>query len=258
MLKLTHLMTPALLALATTLALHAGPADTKDMKQMSQTTMAPSDAGFYVAAYGGANFSTDYGNRHASVSGLGATTPDNIHSGVGGVGGLKVGYNFESTPVCDNLRLQPAVEVEGLYIGETSKYTSYAPGYNDQTSWNNAAGFLNGIVRFKIGNGTGFMSKLTPYVGLGVGLEYLTTHTDLTFASGAHPGNVGDEDLDFAAQALGGLDYAITKHISVFTEYKFIDVLGSSFTSNTSAGSYRFAPDQIQQNIATLGVKYSF
>jgi opacity protein-like surface antigen len=263
MLKLSYLMTPALLALATTLAVHAGTEmkDSKDVKQMSQTA-TECDAGFYVAAYGGVNFSTDYGDRHASLAGpagFAATTPDNIHSEVGGVGGIKAGYNFQSFAVCDGLRLQPAVEAEGLYIGMGSKYTSVVPGYNDQTSWNNAAGFVNGIVRFKLTDSGSFFSRLTPYLGIGVGAEYLTAHTDLNFAGGAHPGDVGDSDVDFAAQALGGLDYAITPHISLFTEYKFIDALGASFNSNIGGGNtYRFAPSQIQQNLATVGVKYTF
>jgi opacity protein-like surface antigen len=254
--KLTTLTISSLCALATTLVVHAGPTDSKDMKQASQTNLAASDAGFYVAAYGGANFSTDYGDRHSSLGGSGST-PDNVHSDVGAVGGIKGGYNFASFPVCNGLRLQPAVEVEGLYIGMGSKYTSPSPGYNDSTSWNNAAGFVNGILRFKLTD-EGFFSKLTPYVGVGVGAEYLTAHTDLNIAGGGHPGDVGDEDVAFAVQGLVGLDYAICNHISLFTEYKFIDAIGSSFTSDTSAGQYRFAPNQIQQNLATVGVKYSF
>ena len=85
----------ALLALAPTLAVQAGTEmkDNKDMKQMSQTSCA-SDAGFYVAVYGGANFSTNFGDRHTSFGPGGSTTPDNIHSEVGGVGGIKGGYNF--------------------------------------------------------------------------------------------------------------------------------------------------------------------
>ncbi len=261
MTKLSHLMTPALLALATTLAVHAGTEmkDSKDVKQMSQTT-TESDAGFYVAAYGGVNFSTNYGDRHSSLSAPGAfaaTTPDNIHSEVGGVGGIKGGYNFESFAVCDGLRLQPAVEAEALYIGMSSKYTDNVPNLHDSTSWNNAAGFVNGIVRFKLTDGNSWFSRITPYLGVGVGAEYLTAHTDLN-VGGAHPGDVGDSDVDFAAQALGGIDFALTPHISLFTEYKFIDALGASFTSSVGGATYRVAPSQIQQNLATVGVKYSF
>jgi opacity protein-like surface antigen len=231
------------------------------MKQMSQTT-AESDAGFYVAAYGGANFSTEYGDRHASLSAasgaFAVATPDNIHSEVGGVGGIKGGYNFESFAVCDGLRLQPAVVAEALYIGMGSTYNDNSPHVHDSTSWNNAAGFVNGIIRFKLTDGNSWFSRVTPYLGVGVGGEYLTTHTDLYVGGGGHPGNVGDSDVDFAAQALGGVDFALTPHISLFTEYKFIDALGASFTSTAGPVTYRFAPTQIQQNLATVGVKYTF
>ena len=162
--------------------------------------------------------------------------------------------------MCDGLRLQPAVEVEAMYIGMGSKATESlgAAPVHDSTSWNNAAGFVNGILRFKLTDSGSFFSRLTPYVGVGVGAEYLTTHTDLQIG-GANAGGVNDQDVDFAAQGLVGVDYALNQHWTVFTEYKFIDAIGADFVSSAgAAGTYRFAPDQIQQNIATLGVKYNF
>lgn len=266
--KLTHLTTTALLALVTTIGLHAGSTnDMKDMKQVSPV-MNPSDAGFYVAAYGGVNFSTGFGDRRTVTSTPGGSnfnvTPDATHSDVGGVGGIKGGYRFESIPVGSGFRLQPAVEVEALYIGMQSKQAGggvagAAVGYNDKTTYNNAAGFVNGIIRFKADQG--FFSRFVPYVGIGVGAEYVTAHTDLTFNNGVHPGNAGDSDLDFAAQALVGVDYALTSHWTLFTEYKFIDALGTDLKSpnvgNTGV-DYYFKPDQLQQNLATVGVKYNF
>jgi opacity protein-like surface antigen len=260
--KLTYLTSTALLALVTTLGVRAGSTnDMKDMKQVSPA-MNPSDAGFYVAAEGGVNFSTNYGDRATTINGPGGgdVTPDNTHSSVGAVGGIKAGYNFQSFPVCSSFRLQPAVEVEGLYIGMDSKTQGGggAGAYHDSTSWNNAAGFVNGILRFKL-NDQGFWSKVVPYVGIGVGAEYLTSHTDLNFASGAHPGNVGDEDVAFAVQGLVGVDYNLTSHWALFTEYKFIDALGANLESNIGGGNqYNFHPDQVAQNLATVGVKYNF
>jgi len=254
--KLTSLAPAALLALAT-LTAHAG-TDMKDMKQVSQPI--ESDAGFYVAAYGGANFSTDYGNRRTvfSAGGANATvTPDAVHSGIGGVGGIKGGYNFDSFPVTEGLRLQPAVEAEALYIGMTSKASSNG-AYSDSTSYNNAAGFVNGIIRFKITDG--FMAHFVPYVGVGVGAEYVTSHTSLNFR-GVQAGDAGASDFDFAAQALAGIDYNIDRHWTIFTEYKFVDALGTDLKSPSvtpRGGDYRFKPDQLAQQLATVGVKYNF
>jgi len=229
------------------------PKDMKDMKQISSTSN--SDAGFYVAAYGGTQFSTDYGNNRQTIGGglFGSEgTSASINSGWGGVGGLKAGYNFNSFPIANfmSLRLQPAVEAEGLYIGDNSHARDLAGlGSSEHFSSNSGDFFVNGILRFKNS------SIVTPYVGVGAGLQYITTHGSIEApAAGVTVTGLDTSDVDFAAQALVGVDVAVTNHISVFSEYKFIDALGT----NADAGSYHFKPDQIQQNLITAGVKYSF
>jgi opacity protein-like surface antigen len=238
------------------------PPDSKDMKDMKQTTQATeSDAGFYVAALGGAQFDTQYGDNRQTLSAGGANVGTNadIHSHWGGVGGIKAGYNFESFPISDkmSLRLQPAVEAEALYIGDSSHATNvFIPGQNERFTSNSGDFFVNGILRFKNS------SRVTPYVGVGAGLQYITTHGTL---DGGPPGNVPStgldtSDLDFAAQGLFGFDVAVANHISVFSEYKFIDAIGTDGKSTDAPGgaTYRFKPDQVQQNLITAGVKYSF
>ena len=93
-----------------------------------------------------------------------------------------------------------------MYIGMGSKSTQSLGGapVHDTTSWNNAAGFVNGILRFKLTDSGSFFSRLTPYVGVGAGVEYLTSHTDLQ-VGGVNAGGVSDEDVVFAAQGLVGL-----------------------------------------------------
>ncbi|HEY0257291.1 MAG TPA: outer membrane beta-barrel protein [Candidatus Methylacidiphilales bacterium] len=233
-----------------------------DTKEMLKTSVTPrSDAGFYVAGYGGAQFDTDYGNNRQSFSGgvLGAGSSDaKVHSGWGAVGGLKAGYNFNSFPVWDrlSLRLQPAVEAEALYIGDHSRVSDFgAAGSSEHFRTNSGDFFINGILRFKNS------SIVTPYVGVGVGLQYLTTHGNINIpVAGVSGNNVNTDDIDFAAQALFGIDVAVANHISVFTEYKFIDALGTDASTDASpgGGNYHFKPDQIQQNLITAGVKYSF
>ena len=107
----------------------------------------------------------------------------------------------------------------------------------------------------------GFFSHFVPYVGVGAGVEYVTSHTDLTFNIPFHPGNVGSQDVDFAAQALAGIDFNINRHWTLFTEYKFVDAIGTDLKSpdvGSSGVDYLFKPDQLQQNLATVGVKYNF
>jgi opacity protein-like surface antigen len=233
--------------------------DMKDMKDVKQIapTIQQSDAGFYIAAFGGVNFDTWYGNDRQTLTTLGGSTvssESNINSQWGGAGGVKIGYNFESTQA-GFLLLQPAVELEGLYVGmdASSSANVFAPGNNERFSTNSGDVFINGILRFKTG------SIVTPYIGLGVGGQYLTTHGQIAGPGGTVTG-LDTSDFDFAAQGLLGIDVAITDHISLFTEYKFIEAVGTDAkNANVGAGStYRFKPDQIQQNLITAGVKYTF
>jgi opacity protein-like surface antigen len=235
--------------------------DGKDMKDTKQITQAAqeSDNGFYIAAYGGANFDTWYGdNRQTVTTGTGSTGSTNVplNSHWGGAGGLKIGYDFVSFDTGFlGMRLQPAVEVEGLYIGEDKSHANNAFGGADSESisTNSADFFLNGILRFKNN------SIITPYVGIGIGGQYITEHGQIAGPGGNLTGLV-TSDFDFAAQGLFGLDVQVCKHISIFSEYKFIDAFGTD-AKNASIGgnsTYRFKPDQIQQNLITAGVKYTF
>jgi opacity protein-like surface antigen len=231
--------------------------DMKDMKQMTQAT--ESDAGFYVAAYGGAQFDTNYGdNRQTDTNAGGGTETTNakINSRWGGVGGVKFGYNFQSfDPGFLGLRLQPAVEAEALYIGDSS-HSSHTFAAADYGSFSSNSGdfFVNGILRFKN------KSIVTPYIGIGVGLQYVTTHGTLYSPGGTIAASGLDtDDLDFAVQGLAGFDVAVCQHISLFTEYKFIDAIGTDGDASAPSGStYRFKPDEIQQHLITAGVKYTF
>jgi len=234
--------------------------DMKDMKDVKQIapTVQQSDAGFYIAAFGGVNFDTWYGNDRQTITtrtGSTTTSESDINSQWGGVGGVKIGYNFESTQA-GFLLLQPAVELEGMYVGmdASSSANVFAPGNSERFSTNSADTFINGILRFKTG------SIVTPYIGLGVGGQYLTTHGQIAPAAGGPVTGLDTSDWDFAAQGLFGIDVAITDHISLFSEYKFIEAIGTDAkNANVGAGAtYRFKPDQIQQNLITAGVKYTF
>jgi outer membrane protein W len=235
----------------------------KDMKQVSSSQVSPSDAGFYIAAYGGADFDTWYGDKKQTVSAGGTTltTKNEINDNWGAVGGIKAGYNFNSFAVGNmwGLRLQPAVEAEALYIGDNNNSATglFGAPLNEKFSTNSGDFFLNGILRFKN------ESIVTPYIGAGVGLQYITTTGQLSVPSGGPGGvvnNLNTSDVDFAGQALFGLDVSVCQHISVFTEYKFIDAIGTDGKSTNFPGgiTYRFKPDQVEQNLITAGVKYTF
>jgi len=253
------MLTAAVLLTAITVSVQAG-TDTKDMKEIAPVTAPVSDAAFYVAAYGGANFSDSYGNKREVLSFGGANLDvgaNHTHTGLGGVGGIKVGYQFDSYEITEGFRLQPAVEGEALYIGGESEQNIIFGIDHEKFSYNSADFLVNGIVRFKIEG-----CPVTPYVGVGVGLQYITVHGEGNIPLlGAHITGFDDQDIDFAAQALAGLDFKLCDHWTLFGEYKFIDALGTNLSLPVTAVpglTYRFKPDQIAQQLATMGIKYDF
>jgi opacity protein-like surface antigen len=263
--KLTPLLTGAVilsLSVSTSWADNKDPKEVKDPKEMTQTQQLESDAGFYVGIYGGSEFASNYVNKNEAVrGGFGSTGTgtSGTNDFFGGVGGIKAGYNFQSWRICDSysLRWQPAIEAEALYLGTHSSDSFGGNGIaaNTRTNYNSAAWFVNGIVRIKNS------SPVTPYFGIGVGGEYLTSSTDInTNVPGqSHITGVHGDDVVFAAQALGGFDYALNKHWALFGEYKFIDALNPNLGGNGGGGShYSYNPDQIQQHVVVAGVKYNF
>lgn len=264
--KLHYVMVCLNFLVASALVVHAD--DPKDMKVIAEPREPVSDAGLYVAAYGGADFTNINDGSKYSIGNVGPTDFFDVGlfqgggsttNTVGGVGGLKVGYNFESYDVVEGLRLQPAVELEGLYIGGTgANHFSYASPetITVKSNYENAAVLLNGIVRFKLD------SPFTPYVGLGIGTEYLNaTNVSLSDQFGNSYGTYGSGNWALAEQGLVGVDYAFTKHWSLLTEYKFI-IMDDPRVTITNFGhtgaDYTYRPDYIGQNIGVVGIKYSF
>jgi hypothetical protein len=256
------ILTSTFLLAALCTSVHAGTEMvSKDSKDMKDVVSTPSEAGFYAAAFGGAQFWTDYGNNHQTNPGgtlFGPGGSDTqIHSFWGGVGGLKFGYKFNAFPMFNStaMRIQPAVEAEALYIGDNSHASDLAGGGSYQRFTSNSGDFfLNGILRFPSS------CIVTPYLGFGVGLQDISTHGSIALPSaGTTVTGLDTNDIDPAVQGLFGFDVAVCRHVAIFTEYKFIDAFTENGHSGAPAGgSYHFEPNQIQQNLITAGVKYSF
>jgi opacity protein-like surface antigen len=248
------------------LPINAPAGDDKDMKQVSQTASIPdSDAGFYVAAYGGANFAQHYGSQKIAENS--PDFPRDFTHGtgtdsIGAVGGAKFGYNFDSYQISGDFRLQPAVEIEAFYLGSYSKQNY--PDTDDyiandfRARYNDAALMTNGIVRFKTG------TLLTPYLGIGIGAEYLSNTGVEVYAPEipAKAGLSGDSSVVFATQFLAGVDVSIAKGWSVFTEYKYLAALAPNFNNvgTVDGGPYtaKFEPSFIGQQMITAGIKYTY
>jgi opacity protein-like surface antigen len=220
----------------------------------------------YLAAFGGSDFAQDYGNGQIKETGFGTTFPFKGSGGssVGGAGGVKAGYSFAPFPSGGSLALGGAVEVEAFYLGANPKlHSSYAPGdsFTLQGDLNNAAFMVNGVLRLETG------TIFTPYVGAGVGGEYLdfTNPHSNEQAVGLETFAHGADDLCFAVQGLAGFDIRVSNGWSLFTEYKFVAAIDPSFDfgsytfpGNNGPYDIKFAPDYIGQNLITCGVKYNF
>ena len=149
-----------------------------------------------------------------------------------------------------------------FYLGSSSKQsypeTDDYVSNNFRARYNDAALMTNGIVRFKTG------TLLTPYLGIGIGAEYLSNTGVEVYAPmiPAKAGLSGDSSVVFATQFLAGVDVSIAKGWSVFTEYKYLAALAPNFNNvgDVAGGDYtaKFEPSFIGQQLITAGIKYSF
>ena len=278
-----------------------------DMKDINVNEARQPVAGPYVSLQGGLTFLQENGDQRTTLGDpttVGAfgpfgtsNTSSNNTSHVGGVGGLKLGYKFQPCPIiATGFALQPAVEFDGYFLqnklGQSGTFTqpavpiiggpvpaNVAVSSNGRST--NGAFLINAVLRVKTPCG------VTPYVGLGVGGEYLDTtrsfSSTLEFPGIANfPVNNSvsrsDQCLSFAAQAIAGVDYELNKHWSLFAEYKFLAAIEPSFTYNGIYGgnlpnalggaglattglngeTYHYHPDFIGQQMFVIGITYNF
>lgn len=78
-------------------------------------------------------------------------------------------------------------------------------------------------------------SRISPYVGAGVGFANLDSHLDSVSAAGVtQTVNASESETDFAFNVLAGIDFAVTDSLSLGARYRYLWINTSS--SSTSAG----------------------
>lgn len=161
-----------------------------------------SGQGFYVGLQGGFNF--DQSTVEDSIGSVDVTSD----TGLGGFGGLKLGYATKS--ICSTVR--PAFEVDAFYNGFSQDLTFSEANLraNGDLKVNSGAFLANAILRFPL-------SAVQPYIGVGAGFYTADESASLGLldASTTHSG--------FAWQVIAGADYYMTSNISIFTEFKFLN-----------------------------------
>lgn len=175
--------------------------------------------------------------------------------------------------ICPGFRLAPAIEVEGMYFANTAKKahldnpTTRLPAHKFTDTLPMHIGVLlaNGILEFN-------NDYISPYVGVGVGVGFVSIH-DANSAQVAPPeGGVNHFNSDpsdfnslFATQAKAGLRYRFLKHYRLSAEYRFIYMTSSDFVfgstrypAHVPTSPWMLKMGGLAYNAATLGIDFIF
>jgi opacity protein-like surface antigen len=207
--------------------------------------------GWYGAIGGGLNLYQDLGgdqkfNRVTDVSGGGreVTTRRNNKislepndSGIGGFGGIKLGYVFGTAFV------RPALEADLYYNGIDSDIDAKVNGnkVGSVSSRIDSGAFMaNSLLRFNF-------EKFQPYLGFGIGY-WCAQGNDVTVKLENNKKYIASTNSQdgFAWQLVAGADYYFNPKFSAFMEYKFLNYMDAIFDNS------------IQQQLLGAGIRYHF
>jgi opacity protein-like surface antigen len=225
----------------------------------------------YLAAYAGVAFTEDKDLR-TRLDLNGVTLLDGSFKGVEFddtvLFGVKVGYFFDRVIAGGNLGL----EVEAFHLhpdspSQRAVFSGIAFGLPStfgtviqKADIELTAVGLNLLYRLPLLDSPAFPGgRLQPYAGVGLAVVVATLATTTTpFDLNK---NIEDTDARPALQILGGLKFFLTRHIALFSEYKFVQTDDFRFrflVSGTRAGlpAREFARDQadLTQHYLTAGI----
>lgn len=118
------------------------------------------------------------------------------------------------------------------------------PDFNTTGSMSALSLMANGYYDFDVG------MKLKPYIGGGIGMARVSAN-DIRI-NGSQLAD--DSDVVFAYQAIGGLGYELSQHLTAFVEYRYFATLDPTFNA-TGGGDYE---SQFMSHNAMLGLRYHF
>jgi opacity protein-like surface antigen len=173
--------------------------------------------GAYFGAFaGGANITGT--NTSRRISGLGVEG-----KGLGWIGGVEFGYKWV-TPVGLNV----AAELEFYYLNQDISGNNGRSSYRSSLSAFGAMG--NGIVQLDLesllGEEAGWVTRIKPYVGAGVGFGYgYQDHIAYKPTGRRERNNQSDGgEASFAYQLLAGVEVELADNFSVYGEYRYLDL----------------------------------
>ncbi len=203
---------------------------------------APSLAqdGIYVGVHTGANFKHEL---HGDVSGPGGSQPFSLSSHPGFMVGGTLGYRWTM-----GLR----VEGEVTYRRVANDDVSIGAGSGDINGNQDSIAFmLNGLYDFKLAD------RWRPYLGVGIGLSV----NGLTVTSLGTPkfDFVNDSSTAFAYQGIAGIDYSLTKNLSLGLQYKVFGTTGVDYRFKQSvAPNTKASADPQLDHSVVLTIKMHF
>jgi outer membrane autotransporter protein len=173
--------------------------------------------GAYVGTFvGAANVTGTSTSRR--LSGLGVEGDR-----VGWLGGVEFGYKW-ATPIGVNL----AAELEFYYLNQDISGTSGGSKYRSSLSAFGA--MANGIVQLDmesiLGEDAGWVGRIKPYLGAGVGYGY-GSQDDIAYKRNGERerSNLSDGgESGFAYQLLAGVEVELADNFSVYGEYRYLDL----------------------------------
>ncbi|NYT85612.1 outer membrane beta-barrel protein [Pusillimonas harenae] len=205
---------------------------------------ASGEPGFYMGVFGGLGSAASASmqqkgavhlNQHLSlpINARGATGDTRV-----GMGGVQAGYDWGRRGLGGGKwGLKPAVEIEGFYIarhtavGEMPVTPRFLGTQYVYFPTSTGVVLANAVLTFK----TPYSDKVFPYLGVGAGAAFISVKNSDS-ANPSEPGiNHFNSDPDasstaFAMQFKVGVKGQLSRHLYLFTEYRYLSISSTSYT----------------------------
>lgn len=211
--------------------------------------------GFYVGVHGGiggGNLDSSYlSPLYDGEGGSYQYKSDLSDNAFGAFGGAQVGYNYQFAPNWV-VGAEADIAASGIKAEHNENYTYYEDGIGSDDGFNHSEAKIDwfGTIRGRIGYA---WDNLLVY-GTG-GAAYGSVKVSGTDGDGGF----SQSDTQWGWTAGAGVEYGITKNITLKTEYLYVD-LGSVDVNNISDGEGGFGHANFDAKFHTLkaGLNYKF
>jgi opacity protein-like surface antigen len=239
------------------------------------------DEGVYVGLFGGGGsaIATSLSQKGAVLLTDRLRLPIHAKGSTGsstsvGVGGAHVGYEWGRWNLgTSKWSLQPAAELEGIYIGKHSptgvmpvRPTALGTQYVTVPITSGVL-LANAVFTFE----TPYSSTILPYIGAGAGVARVKIKGSDS-ANPSEPGinhfnsNPDASDSAFAMQLKAGVKAQVNKSLRLFAEYRYLSIDSTSYTFGATDYPGVHLPTQLwnvdmgrqQYNLFVAGLQYKF